>query len=148
MPLEYEIDHARKLVIATGRGIVTDTDFFDYQKTVWSRADVVGYDEMVDMTTVTKIDPVDPEKLRALAALSASMDDQQHTTKLAIVAREVLHFGLGRMYQAYRELSPQSKKQVSVFDKQETALQWLGKTEASPGSLKRSPESFCCELSE
>ena len=55
MPIEYRIDHDRKLVVAKGRGTVTDPDVFGYQREVWSRDDVAGYDELIDMSEVEHI---------------------------------------------------------------------------------------------
>src|SRR5262252_7659113 len=42
MPIEHTIDHARRLVLAKGKGTLTDEDVFSYQRTVWSREDVAG----------------------------------------------------------------------------------------------------------
>ena len=44
MPIEYEIDHTRRVVIARGQGVLEEGDFFEYQKDVWSREEVRGYD--------------------------------------------------------------------------------------------------------
>ena len=52
MPIEFTIDHARRLVLATARGVLTGQDVFGYQRTVWSRADVQGYNELLDMRAV------------------------------------------------------------------------------------------------
>ena len=55
MPIVHRIDHERRLVVAEGRGIVTDQDVFGYQRDVWSRPEVAGYDELVDMSEVEDI---------------------------------------------------------------------------------------------
>ncbi|HEX7077218.1 MAG TPA: hypothetical protein VF363_02220 [Candidatus Eisenbacteria bacterium] len=128
MPIEYHIDHSRRLVVARGRGTVTSPDIFGYQREVWSRADVVGYDELVDMSDVAEIVAGNPvgDNLRALAAESASTDPEGIPTKFAIVAGEELAFGLGRMYQAYRALDPRSTKRIEVFRTLPEALAFLG----------------------
>jgi len=127
MPLKYHIDHARRLVVARGSGVLTGADIFDYQREVWSRPDVVGYDELVDMTGVTEIATAIPagDNFRALAALSAAMDPAETPSKFAIVAGEELAFGLGRMYQTYRELDPKSTKEVRVFRTLTEAMAYL-----------------------
>jgi hypothetical protein len=119
MPLEYHIDHARRLVVAKGNGVLTGADIFGYQREVWSRPDVVGYDELVDMSGVTEITTPSPagDNFRALAAETPS--------KFAIVAGEELAFGLGRMYQTYRELDPRSTKEVRVFRTLPEAMAYL-----------------------
>lgn len=45
--------------------------------------------------------------------------------RAAIVAPQDLAFGLGRMYDTYRELSGRSTRQVAVFGSMAEALQWL-----------------------
>ena len=41
----YQIDHARRLVVARGKGVFADADVFAYQREDWSQPDVAGYDE-------------------------------------------------------------------------------------------------------
>ena len=74
MPIEYKIDHARRLVVTAGYGIFTDSDVFGYQREVWSRPDTVGYNELVDMTAVKQIALPSVGRIRQLAALGAKMD--------------------------------------------------------------------------
>jgi hypothetical protein len=105
---------------------MTDQDVFAYQKEVWSRSEVTGFDELVDMTAVTAIEFVSGERIQILAAFSAMMDAPGSASRLAIVAPYDYHFGLGRMYQAYRDAQPRSTKQIGVFRSREEALVWLG----------------------
>lgn len=134
MPIDYQIDHARRLVIARGRGTVTTEDVFGYQREVWSRPDVSGYDELVDFTQVKEIPgPVPGHRVRQLAAESAATDPPRGS-RFAIVAPGPLAFGLGRMYQTYRELEPRSTKQVGVFHTLHEALIFLGVEGLPPAS--------------
>src|SRR5262245_51431590 len=128
MPIDYYIDHARRLVVARGSGIFTDPEVFAYQREVWSRPDVSGYDELIDMSAVEKIAiPLPaPDSVLRLATEAAAMDSTSQTAKLAIVAPQPHAFGLGRMYQTYRELDPNSTKQVRVFRTLREALSFLG----------------------
>src|SRR5262245_54715009 len=103
MPITYEIDHGQRLVTATPRGVLVDGDIFRYQQEVWSRADVKGYDELIDMTGVTEFEFLSTKRVAFLADLSASMDPPALTSKLAIIATTDLHYGLARMYETYRE---------------------------------------------
>jgi len=126
MPIDYRIDHDRWLVLAYGRGTMTDEEVFGYQQTVWSRPDVAGYDELVDMTEVEHIALPSADRVQQLAALSAAMDAPQSASKFAIVAPQDLAFGLGRMYQAYRDQDTRSMKQVGVFRTSKDAGAFLG----------------------
>ena len=126
MPIEVTIDHARRLVTATGRGILTGEDVFGYQRDVWSRPDVSGYNELMDMREVEQIDLRSVDNMRALAELSASMDVPAAPSKFAIVAITDEAFGLGRMYETYRRLEGKSTKQVGVFRSLNEAYTFLG----------------------
>ena len=126
MPIAYHIDHERRLVLTRGYGSFTDEDVFSYQRTVWSRKDVAGYSELVDMTEVTDIALPSVHRVRDLASLAASMDDQYSSSRMGIVAPDDLAFGLGRMFQSYRELEKDRTKEVGVFRTHEEAFAFLG----------------------
>jgi hypothetical protein len=125
MPIEYRIVHDRRLVIAKGRGTVTDEDIFGYQRNVWSLPEVSGYDELVDMSQVEGITPPSTERIRELASLSAEMDVPSTTSRFAIVAPTEFSFGLGRLYEILRGLDHRSTKKVSVFRSLDEALAFL-----------------------
>ena len=125
MPIEYEIDHDRRIVRARGRGVMTDQDVFGYQREVWSRPDLAGYDELMDMTDVQRIELPSADRVRQLANLSAEMDMPASSARFAIVAPQDLAYGLGRMFASHRDANQQSTKQVGVFRTMEQALEWL-----------------------
>jgi hypothetical protein len=126
MPITYRIDTKARIVVAAGHGALTDADVFGYQCDAWSRPEVRGFDELVDMTGVTEIVLPSTSRVRDLAALAADMDHPTQRTKFAIVAPASLSFGLGRMFQMYRELNPGSTKEVRVFKTLDEALKFLG----------------------
>jgi hypothetical protein len=126
MPIEYRIDHERRLVTARGYGVFGDEDVFRYQSEVWSRPEVAGYDELVDMSQVERIELPSIERVKELAQFSAKMDPRSSSSRLAIVAPSEFAFGLGRMYEAYRNLDDRSTKMVSVFRSMDEALAFLG----------------------
>jgi hypothetical protein len=130
MPFVYRVDHESHLVLAVGSGIITDADIFGYQHEVWSRSDVAGYDELVDMSLVTDILVPSGDRVRDLATLSATMDDKSTASKFAIVAQTDVAFGLGRMYQAYRALDRRSTKEVGVFRTMREAMAFLRRDNA------------------
>jgi len=125
MPFVYRVDHDARVVVGVGTGVITDADVFGYQKDVWSRPDVAGYDELVDMSLVTEIVVPSGDRVRDLATLSATMDDKSTKSKFAIVAPADVAFGLGRMFQAYRYLDRRSTKEVGVFRTMRDALAFL-----------------------
>jgi hypothetical protein len=127
MPIEYEIDADRRRVVARGTGTVTEQDIYAYQLDVWSRPEVAGFDQIVDMSAADHIDVPVPsaDGMRDLAALAAGMDHPSQPSRFAIVAPGDLAFGLGRMYSTYRELDPRSTKAVRVFRTMDEALAWL-----------------------
>jgi hypothetical protein len=126
MPIDYRIDDARRLVLVHGHGTVTDEEVFAYQREVWSRPDVEGFDELVDMTGVEHIALPSADRVQDLARLSAGMDTCSRASRLAVVAPTDVAFGLGRMYQTHRELDPRSTKEVGVFRTRPEALAFLG----------------------
>jgi TPR repeat protein len=125
MPITFQIDPERRIVFARGLGVLSDEDVFEYQRTVWSREDIRGYNELIDMRGVEQIGLPSMDRVRDLANLSAEMDAGARGAKFAIVASSDLAFGLGRMYEAYRGMNPRSGKEVKVFRDPEEALKWL-----------------------
>lgn len=126
MPIHATIDTDRRLVTAVATGDLVDSDFFGYQRDVWTRPEVADFDEIVDMTGVTSIVELKAEKMRALASLSAKADPPATSARLAIVAPDQLMNALGRVYESMRrDVSPLGKK-VMTFGTMEQALNWLG----------------------
>jgi hypothetical protein len=130
MPIEFQIDHQRRLVIARAHGILAGQDLFDYQKSVWSRPDVAGYSELIDMSGVESIEAPTGQRIRQLASLSAAMDAETRS-KFAIVASDEFAFGLGRMYETYRGLEEGSTKEVRVFRTMEQAMAFLADSDSN-----------------
>ena len=125
MPIAYRVDHEARVVVAAGHGVLTDSDVFGYQGGAWSRADVAGYNELIDMTHVDQIALPSADRIRDLATISAEMDDPKTRTRLAVVVTDNFAFGLGRMLQAYRELDRRSTKEIGIFRTMEEALAFL-----------------------
>jgi len=125
MPIEYHIDHGRRLVLISASGKLTEEDIFNYRRKVWSLPDVRGFNELVDGRKVEEILSITIEKISELAKLSASMDDKAISTKLAIVASDTFLYGMGRLYEAFRTVNPKSTKKVSVFRTMQEAIEWI-----------------------
>jgi len=132
LPISYRIVHEKKIVVARGYGVFTPADVSDYQHEVWSAPDVAGYDELVDMTHVSEVSLPSAQKIRELASIAARMDEPSAPSRFAIVAPGDLAFGLGRMFQVYREADARSSKKVGVFRSLDQALVFLSLSEPPP----------------
>ena len=126
MPLSYEIDTKHRLVIAKGHGVLTYEDLIAYQTDVWSRREVLGFDEIVDVSDVDKIAYDSPRQVSALADHAASLDSERET-HLAIVAPDYGAYGLARMYQIFRGLQSKCPKKVEVFRSFDQASLWIAR---------------------
>ncbi len=126
MAIEHRIDIEQRLVVAKVHGTLTGPEVFTYQREVWSRSEVAGFDELIDMSDVEHIDLPSIDRVRQLARYSAQMDPAGPASKLAIVAPKDVAYGLGRMYETYRGLDQKSTKRISVFRSMADALAWLG----------------------
>ncbi len=131
MPLDYHIDQKNRLVRIRGHGVLNVDDLWNYQEKVWSGNAVAGFDELVDMSDVEKIDAPTGDRVKALAEMAAKSDAISPPSRLAIVAPSPLAFGLGRMYEAYRSGVPGSTKQVGVFRTRAEALAFLVRPKAA-----------------
>ena len=125
MPIGYQIDHGRRLVLASASGKLTAEDFFTYKRNVWSRPEVRGFNELVDASKIEDILSLSFEKISGLAKLSADMDDNAISTKLAIVTSDTIFYYLGQLYEVHRNMNPKSTKKVAVFLSMQEALDWI-----------------------
>lgn len=126
MPLEYRIDRERRVVFATAARTLSDDDLFAYQREVWSRGDLAGFDEVVDLGGAEELAVSSGDRVRALAELASTMDVPGSSSRLAIVAPQDFAYGFARMFETYRTMNPRGAKTVSVFRSMQAALDWLG----------------------
>ena len=129
MPITYQIDHTHRRVDAFGHGVLRDADVFRYQQEVWGRAEVAGYDEIVDMSKVTSIEGESVGRIRELAELSAQMDSASTPSKFAIVVSKFPYIDLAHVYETYRALNAKSTKRVRTFETRDDAMAWLAAVE-------------------
>jgi hypothetical protein len=93
MPIEFHCDHGKRLVLAKAYGILTEEEIFGYQREVWSREEVIGYDEVIDMSECEKIVSPRSDRIRNLAALAASMDSRPLERNSLLSPRTILRSG-------------------------------------------------------
>jgi hypothetical protein len=131
MPIHYEIDNKHKLIRARAYGSLTDEDVFGYQRNIMLVPGIQEFDELLDMCDVSHVDVKSADRMDDLAAFAASGDPPGHQARFAIIAGDVLKYGLARMYQTYREMNPRSTKVVGVFHTIQEAMEWLQKSAES-----------------
>jgi hypothetical protein len=125
MPITYTVDHERRLVRVKGEGVFSDDDVFGYQREIMARTDVLGYDELVDMTDVIHIDLPSFQRVKDLASLSAEMDPRHPPGRFAIIAPGDVAYMLGRLFKGVRALLPGATRELGVFRTEEQAEAWL-----------------------
>jgi len=131
MPLRYTTDDEHRLVLTTGHGVLTDQEVFEYKQSVWSLPQVAGYDELLDLRDVERLEVPSTERLRELARLSAAMDVGT-PSRVAIVADDLVTAGVARIYEVLRRMDERSTRQVSVFRAVEEAVAWLKQERHDP----------------
>jgi len=130
MPISYTVDHEHRRVHVKGAGVFTDDDVFGYQREIMAREDVLGYDELVDMTNVIRIELPSFERVKDLAKLSAEMDPRHPPGRFVIVAPGDVPFMLGRLYKGIRAMIPGATRELGVFRTHEEAEEWLRRPRA------------------
>ena len=119
MPIRYEIDKERRLVITTGTGAVHLADALAHQESLRDNPDFdPTFSQLMDYTQLTEYnlgldDMVKIAQRRVFAPGS----------RRAIVVRDDLSYGLGRMFEMLRENAGEFG--IRVFRDREEALNWL-----------------------
>lgn len=125
MPVTYEIDTDRRLVLARGTGLLRSSEIVRYMNEVWTNPEVVGFDAVFDLTNVEDIEFQSSDAVRGVAEVAARTDSPDTQARLAIVATADYAFGVSRMYQSYRQMHKRATKEVAVFRSFEEALTWI-----------------------
>jgi hypothetical protein len=146
MPYVTRIDDELRLMIATVHGAVTKAEFLAYQAdAVRTRPGLRGYSELIDVTRIERLTFQVSSYLPLFADQWARLDPPgEDAGCLLIVAPDDFHFGLGRMYQAHRELHPESRRKVRVFRTIDEAMTWLAAERASKRTVAPALEGEGC----
>jgi len=119
MPVRYEIDRSRRLIVTTGEGCVTFPEMKDHQiRLLADPAFDPSFSQLIDVTKVTKLE-VTVEQARIMVSRRVS-------ARRAFVATEPFIFGMGRLMEAYHQ-SQFSDVDTGVFYDLESAMAWLAK---------------------
>ena len=120
MPLSFDIDKRRRLVISTASGIVTYAEIAAHQVGLKNHPDFdPSFDQLIDGTGVTKV-AVTVEEIRTVARQRIFGADSRQ----AFATSSDFAYGLARMFELYREASG-SGRPVRVFNNLEAAQEWL-----------------------
>jgi hypothetical protein len=124
MPIHYEIDAERRLVVTTVLGEVTAEDLRLHAEAMASDPQRGGrLDEIVDLTKAVE-SSLASRAIRDFAQHMREKDRNTPGTKLAFVAPANAAFGLARMFEAYRQ---HPSFEIQVFRDAAGALRWLGR---------------------
>ena len=123
MPITAEIDKFARLVVTTGTGQLTKTDFLAHIDVVWSDPAIVGFDELID-TFNADLSALTSEDIAALVKSGVSIDSAI-SSKLTLCVGTELGYGLGRMYGSMRDTHADNAREVKVFYDLDFAHQWL-----------------------
>jgi len=130
MPANHYIDNKRKLIITTWEGKAHDIEFIEtikkYQKDIQNHPDYINYNEIVNLSEVTSF-KLSTEGIKTIGQIASNTDKSNENRKLAIIVSSNLAYGLARMYEAYRNLSKKSQKEISIFKKEKDAIEWIQK---------------------
>ena len=122
MAVSCKIVHGRRRVVGLASGTLDDNDLFAFQQQTGALPD---YDAIFDGSAVVDLKDVNLFNLKRLAEVAAATDIPGQKGKLAIVAPRDLFFGLGRMYESFREDNPRTCRKVGVFHTRTEAESWL-----------------------
>jgi len=139
MPVHHEIDQKHQLIISSWSGEASDDEFIQaltrYQIEVRGHGDYQHYNELLDFRDITTFN-LTTKGLIEMGRIARKTDRNDMQTRLALVVKTPLGFGLARMYITYRNLEANSHKILKVFKNKTDALSWLSRssepTESEP----------------
>jgi hypothetical protein len=124
MAVRDRFDAEANLLLVTFEGTVGDEDLLKYARHALEGAEVPsGHDELIDLSSVEDGGEITSQALRRVAGMFTRTDQTPERTRVAIVATTDVHYGLSRMYQAFRSESPLD---LRVFRDIDQARAWLG----------------------
>jgi hypothetical protein len=123
VPIHYETDRAKRILIAGVKGVLEDADLLDYATRLLDDSELKQADhELVDLRELEPGSNVSTQALRQLADFWAEAYDRMSGGKLAIIADSDVAFRMTRMYQSYRDDGPD---QIRIFRRADEAQAWL-----------------------
>lgn len=129
MLVSHRIDHDNRIVITTFAPEDVNLELFfqaftNYQQEMKRLPDFHLYNELVDFRPITGIN-ITASELKKFGSFTLEADSRQSRTRLALLVDSKPAFTLAKVYEAFRNLAPGSKKQVKVFRDMDEATAWL-----------------------
>ena len=121
MPVHYELDSERRLVITRAEGTVAAEDFRELRRTLAVDPRAAGMNHLVDLRSVSQFD-LPGFEVQELARSPATDDVFGPGPLIAIVTDSEVGFGLARTYEL--TVGPGGGR-VEVFGDLEQAEAWL-----------------------
>lgn len=119
MPVSYEIDKQRRLVVCTATGVCTAEEVVGFREQLLSDRDFdPSFSQFVDATGLGRAE-ISPEQVRSLGEQSPFSANSRR----ALVAESDLGFALLRVYEIVRGL--RGDRHVRVFRTRAAAMDWL-----------------------
>jgi hypothetical protein len=121
MPVEYNVDPSRGLVVTVASGVATAEDFRALRREMHDDERVAGLDHLVDLRAVSEF-AIPGFSVQELAREPVHSISEGPAPMIAIVADSEVGYGLARTYEL--TLGP-AGGQVEVFDDIDEAEAWL-----------------------
>jgi hypothetical protein len=140
MPIRYEVDPARGLVVATAEGVVTEADLLDYVTSVLANPDIrPGFRELVDLRGVTRIEIRPSALVDGVPSSIKEFAQQLRETRTAVVVSEDRVEEVSRLFDLVRRIVPNT---IRLFRDMDGARAWLGLAgEIRPSQRRVAPRS-------
>jgi hypothetical protein len=125
VPIQFRVDVTDRCVYAKGVDPLVDEDITRYQRELASHPEHGGgFDQFIDLTGLTG-HTVTADGIRMGASMTGLYADQIRGSRMAIVATEMVAYGMARMFAAYAY----DAMDVRIFRDAESARLWLGREE-------------------
>lgn len=122
MPISYELDEDKKLILTVFHGDVSADELVRHTRAFINDARIDSqFSHLVD-TSMTKSIGLHSDAIASISRITAAVEFLKDG-KTAIVAEQDVAFALSRMYQSYSDMW---KRNIEVFREMEDARRWLG----------------------
>lgn len=122
MPIDFQVDVARRRVVATGAPPISDRDLTRYELDLAAHPDHgAGFDQLLDMREIASATQVTSAGIQLASHVAGEYADHVGGTKMAVVVAGKVAYGLARMFAAYSE----GLMDVRVFRDLDDAVSWL-----------------------
>jgi len=123
MPIEFEHDRERNILVVAMRGDISDDDLVAYARLAVEDPEIdAETNDYIDLAGLTSTS-TSSGGLRRMEVVLEKGGRIRNTGRMAIHAPDDLPFGMARVFQAYRDGSP---IEVRVFRTEAEARRWIG----------------------